>query len=89
MVNLNIEDNIDIPINTIKIVSVDLMGTKGVSLELGDSKDFVSNGDELSTSIESSLQEEVNTSDSPLKMKTEELIGSIDSVMTVITACFK
>ena len=30
MVNLNIEDNIDIPINTIaKIVSVDLMGTKG------------------------------------------------------------
>ena len=87
MVNLNIEDNIDIPINTIaKIVSVDLMGTKGVSLELGDSKDFVSNGDELSTSIESSLQEEVNAQILPLKMKTEELIGSIDSVMTVITA---
>jgi len=87
MVNLNIEDNIDIPINTIaKIVSLDLMGTKGVSLELGDSKDFVSNGDELSTSIESSLQEEVNAQILPLKMKTEELIGSIDSVMTVITA---
>ena len=87
MVNLNIEDNIDIPINTIaKIVSVDLMGTKGVSLELGDSKDFVSNGYELSTSIESSLQEEVNAQILPLKMKTEELIGSIDSVMTVITA---
>ena len=87
LVNLNIEDNIDIPINTIaKIVSVDLMGTKGVSLELGDSKDFVSNGYELSTSIESSLQEEVNAQILPLKMKTEELIGSIDSVMTVITA---
>ena len=86
MVNLNIEDNIDIPINTIaKIVSVDLMGTKGVSLELGDSKDFVSEGSELSTSIESSLQEEVNAQILPLKMKTEELIGSIDSVMTVIT----
>ncbi len=85
-VNLNIEDNIDIPINTIaKIVSLDLMGTKGISLELGDSKDFVSNGNELSTSIESSLQEEVNAQILPLKMKTEELIGSIDSVMTVIT----
>jgi len=85
-VNLNIEDNIDIPINTIaKIVSLDLMGTKGISLELGDSKDLVSNGNELSTSIESSLQEEVNAQILPLKMKTEELIGSIDSVMTVIT----
>lgn len=85
-VNLNIEDNIDIPINTIaKIVSLDLMGTKGVSLELGDSKDFASNGSELLTSIESSLQEEVNAQILPLKMKTEELIGSIDSVMTVIT----
>ena len=86
LVNLNIEDNIDIPINSIaKIVSVDLMGTKGVSLVLGDSKDFVSDGSELSTSIESSLQEEVNAQILPLKMKTEELIGSIDSVMTVIT----
>lgn len=86
MVSLNIDDNIDIPNNTIaKIVSLDLMGTKGVSLVLGDSKDFVSNGSELSTSIESSLQEEVNAQILPLKMKTEELIGSIDSVMTVIT----
>ena len=38
------------------------------------------------SSIESSLQEEVNAQILPLKMKTEELIGSIDSVMTVITS---
>ena len=32
-VNLNIENNIEIPVNTIaKIVSIDLMGTKGSSL---------------------------------------------------------
>lgn len=86
-VNLNIENNIEIPINTVaKIVSIDLMGTKGISLALGDSSLMAASGDELFSSIESSLQDEVNAQILPLKMKTEELIGSIDSVMTVITS---
>ncbi|MAR39159.1 MAG: hypothetical protein CMD22_00470 [Flavobacteriales bacterium] len=86
-VSLNIENDIEIPVNTIaKIVSIDLMGTKGISLVLGDSSLMVVSGDELSSSIESSLQDEVNAQIIPLKIKTEELIGSIDSVMTVITS---
>ena len=86
-VDLNIQNDIGIPINSVaKIVSLDLMGTKAISLVLGDSSVFVSSGDELSSSIESSLQDEVNAQILPLKMKTEELIGSIDSVMTVITS---
>ena len=86
-VDLNIQNDIGIPKNSVaKIVSLDLMGTKGISLILGDSKEFVSIGDELMSSIESSLQEEVNAQILPLKMKTEELIASIDCVMTVITS---
>ena len=89
-VDLNIQNNIGIPKNSVaKIVSIDLMGTKGVSLVLGDAPEFVSTGDELLSSIESSLQDEVNAQILPLKMKTEELIGSIDSVMTVITSVLK
>jgi len=34
----------------------------------------------------SSLQDEVSTQILPLKLKTEELIGSVDSVMAIITA---
>ena len=86
-VDLNIQNDIRIAKNSVaKIVSLDLMGTKGISLVLGDSTEFVSTGDELMSSIESSLQDEVNAQILPLKMKTEELIGSIDSVMTVITS---
>jgi len=86
-VDLNIQNDIKIAKNSVaKIVSLDLMGTKGISLVLGDSTEFVSTGDELMSSIESSLQDEVNAQILPLKMKTEELIGSIDSVMTVITS---
>tara|TARA_Y100001954_G_scaffold219322_1_gene253342 strand:- start:187 stop:1080 length:894 start_codon:yes stop_codon:yes gene_type:complete len=86
-VDLNIQNDIRIAKNSVaKIVSLDLMGTKGISLVLGDSTEFASTGDELMSSIESSLQDEVNAQILPLKMKTEELIGSIDSVMTVITS---
>ena len=85
-VEMNIEDDIQIPLNTVaKIVSFDLMGTKGISFVLGDTSALVVSGDELIGDIEISLQDEVNAQILPLKNKTEELIGSIDSVMTVIT----
>ena len=62
------------------------MGTKGISLSLGDTSVMSVSGSELASSIESSLQDEVNAQILPLKNKTEQLIGSIDSVMTVITS---
>jgi phospholipid/cholesterol/gamma-HCH transport system substrate-binding protein len=42
--------------------------------------------DTLISGVEGSLQDEVSAQILPLKIKTEELIGSIDSVMTIITA---
>ncbi len=86
-VTLHLENGINIPLNTIaKIMSTDLMGTKGISLSLGDTSVMSVSGSELASSIESSLQDEVNAQILPLKNKTEQLIGSIDSVMTVITS---
>jgi len=85
-VMINIENDIQIPINSkAKIVSLDLLGTKGISLILGDTNVMVISGSELESAIEASLQDEVNAQILPLKNKTEGLISSIDSVMTVIT----
>ena len=68
-----------------KIVNQDLMGTKSVNLILGDDVVFAKSGDTLISDMQGSLQDEVNAQILPLKIKTEELIGSIDSVMTIIT----
>ena len=85
-VMINIENDIQIPVNSkAKIVSLDLLGTKGISLILGDTNVMVISGSELESAIEASLQDEVNAQILPLKNKTEGLISSIDSVMTVIT----
>jgi phospholipid/cholesterol/gamma-HCH transport system substrate-binding protein len=62
------------------------MGTKAVELILGDNKIKAKDGDTLISSVQSSLQDEVNKQILPLKIKTEDLIGSIDSVMKIITA---
>ena len=87
LVTLNINSVDSIPINSIcKIVNQDLMGTKGVSLVLGKSDLYAKPGDTLQSGVENSLQDEVNAQILPLKNKAEELIGSVDSLLTVVAA---
>ena len=87
LVTVNIERELVIPKESIlKIVNQDLMGTKGVRLIFSDNSINVISGDTLNSSLESSLQEEVNAQILPFKRKAEELIVSIDSVMMIITA---
>ena len=87
LVALSIEDNINIPSNSVsKIVNEDIMGSKGISLVLGDSNINAEQGDTLASDMDRSLKEEVNKQILPLKNKAEQLIGSIDSIVTVITS---
>ena len=75
-----------IPKNSVaNIYNADLMGTKAIQLQIGNSALYASSGDTLFSSIEGDLKDEVNKQVLPLKNKAEDLISSIDSVMTVIT----
>ena len=87
LVTLVLDKEFKIANNSVaKIVNQDLMGTKGISLFLGDSDVFLNVEDTLISSIEASLQEEVNAQILPLKKKAEELIGSMDSLMIILTS---
>ena len=87
LVIIKINKEFNIPINTVcKIVNQDLMGTKGIALILGNALESAKSGDTIHSAIENSLQEEVNAQILPLKNKAEELIGSVDSVMMIVTA---
>ncbi len=86
VVAMSLSTDFPIPTNTTaKISSSDLMGTKNIELILGDLPSNVSNGDTLPSSIELSLSEEVNKQVAPLKQKTEKLIGSVDTVLVLIS----
>ena len=87
LVTISLDKEFDMSTNTVcKIVNQDLMGTKGIALMLGDTDELITSGDTLISGIEGSLQDEVNAQILPLKNKAEELIGSIDSVMMIVTA---
>lgn len=87
LVTISLDKEFNMAKNTVcKIVNQDLMGTKGIALMLGDADELVTGGDTLISGIEATLQDEVNAQILPLKNKAEELIGSIDSVMMIVTA---
>jgi phospholipid/cholesterol/gamma-HCH transport system substrate-binding protein len=80
---------LQIPKNSVaRISSLDLLGSKAISIELGNSVVNAEPGDTLLPAIQASLQAEVNKQVQPLKEKAEALISSIDSVMIVVQTVF-
>jgi len=78
-----------IPKGTIaRIYSTDLMGTKGLALDFTDSGEFVPVGDTLKGDIEGDIRDQVNAQMLPLKMKAEQLMSSMDSVLSGLQLVF-
>jgi phospholipid/cholesterol/gamma-HCH transport system substrate-binding protein len=89
IVEMTLMNKFPIPTNTIaKIYSADLMGSKAIELKLGNSSEIIHHGDTLATSIEASLMDEVNAQVQPIKIKAENLLGSIDSLVIAFRTVF-
>ncbi|OFX58839.1 MAG: hypothetical protein A2046_15655 [Bacteroidetes bacterium GWA2_30_7] len=70
------------------IVSMDLMGTKSIELIQGKSTKYHKIGDTLKSKLEFSIKDQVSIQMLPLKLKAEELMLSLDSVLAVFTYIF-
>ena len=89
IVELVFTDKFPIPLNsTARIFSEDLMGSKAVEILLGAGPDYAQNGDTLSTDIETSLKDAVNQQILPLKLKAEDLLSSLDTMVVAIQGIF-
>ena len=89
VVSFIVTEKFPIPSNSVaRIYSADLMGSKSIEIKLGSSNIMAENGDTLAPDIETGLIQEVNKQILPLKMKAENLMLSIDSVLAVIQAIF-
>jgi phospholipid/cholesterol/gamma-HCH transport system substrate-binding protein len=85
LVKLLITERVSIPRHSIaRAVSADLLGSKAVEIVFSKEKRFVQNGDTLIAETEQGLKESFNKQIAPLQAKAEKLVGSIDSVMTVV-----
>ena len=89
IVELVLKNQIDIPANsTAKIISSDLLGSKAVEIRLGTSPELALPGDTLISEVEVSIKDEVNRQLQPLKAKAENLMNSIDTVLTMLQSVF-
>lgn len=89
IVSFAIGDEFHLPDSTVaRIFSSDLMGTKSIEIMYGKSKKFQTPGDTLLASIEESLKDQVSLQMLPLKVKAEDLMSSIDSVLAVVQYIF-
>ncbi|MBL4624211.1 MAG: MCE family protein, partial [Flavobacteriales bacterium] len=67
-----------------RIVSLDLLGTKVIALKFSDSLAYYQIGDTIFGGIEDDLEDQVTAQLAPLKDKTDQLLGSIDSAVTIV-----
>lgn len=89
VVELSMSNSIKIPKNSIaRIFSSDLLGTRGIQIVMGDSHAEALNGDTLVSQMQSSLQDEVNDMVQPIMRKAENMMSSMDTVLTVISDVF-
>ncbi len=89
LVAFSVNKDFVIPDSTIaQIYSSDIMGTKAVKFILSNSTNTLSDGDTLLSNTEKDLKEQVNAELLPLKRKTEDLISSIDTAVTIVQNIF-
>jgi phospholipid/cholesterol/gamma-HCH transport system substrate-binding protein len=86
LVRMLITEKLEIPKNSVaRVISTDLLGSKAIEIVYGNSKDLAADNDTLLSEAEQGLKEAVDKRLAPLQAKVENLIGSIDSVATIIT----
>ncbi len=87
LVKFLLTEDVQIPKgSTAKAVSSDLLGSKAVELVYSTNSELMQSGDTLKSEVEESLKASVDKRIAPLQAKAENLISSIDSVMTVVNA---
>jgi len=85
LVKFILTEDVQIPKGSIaRAISSDLLGSKAVEVVFSNNLKFVENGDTLVAETEQGFKEALDKRIAPIQAKAENLIGSIDSVMTVV-----
>lgn len=89
LVQFSIKKGLEIPANSVAAIqNSDLMGSKSINIEPGNALQYAKSGDTLRTQLELGLFEQVNRQIQPLKNKAENIMTSLDTVLTVLQGLF-
>lgn len=88
-VSITIGKKIDLPKGTVaKLTSLDLLGTKGISLDLGTSSEMVKNKETLQDAVEGGIVDKISVEVTPLLTDVRKVVNNVDSVLTSVNMIF-
>ena len=89
VVEISVTNAIEIPKNsTVKIFNADLLGSKSIEISLGNSQIMAVSGDTLLSEVQVSFSDEVNRQIQPVMKKAENLLLTVDSVISELGLIF-
>ena len=89
VVEISVTNAIEIPKNsTVKIFNADLLGSKSIEISLGNSQIMAVSGDTLLSEVQVSFSDEVNRQIQPVMKKAENLLLTVDSVVSELGLIF-
>ncbi len=88
LVEMGITEDIKIPTDSRAIIQPGLISSNVINIRLGKSFVFAEPNDTLNADVAISIQEQVSLEMMPVKMKAENLMMSIDTVINVIRYIF-
>lgn len=77
VVTINLTKDVNIPKNSVAYISASLVGASFIVIERGDSKEYMQEGDTLSTRIDNGILGDVKAQLSPTLIKIKEVIDSL------------
>ena len=89
MVAIAISKKTRLPQGTVaKLTSLDLLGTKGITLDLGTSTEFVEDETKLPSTVEGGMIDKISVEVTPLLQDVRKVVNNIDSVLVSVNSIF-
>lgn len=78
-----------LPVGTVaRLASLDLLGSKGVILDLGTSSDLIADGGTLPSTVEGGILDKLSVEATPLLQDLRKVVNSVDSVLNSVNQIF-
>ncbi|MEO6933482.1 MAG: MlaD family protein [Chitinophagaceae bacterium] len=84
IVTINLDKEVNIPLNSVAIINKDLLGTSSLGIVLGSDKKFLENGDHVNTKLTVGLLEDVKSTLAPAIQNVNNTLISLDSLIKVM-----
>ncbi len=88
LVTLQINKDIEIPKNSVARISSDLLGTRKVEIDFGNTDEVLKNKDTIYAAVDGSITDALKEQLSPLVKKLETTLGAVDTLLITVNSVF-